>query len=99
MSRIVTYANTPEQCFCQIQLDSGERILISIAQTGIAIFELDSTGLVPTSTLFEWGIEDIGVAIRLFADFDDPQKPPLDAMRDALIRCPSIAAISDLCTS
>ena len=33
MSEIVRYSNTKLTCYCQIKLDSGERILVSIATT------------------------------------------------------------------
>lgn len=83
----------------QLQLDNGERILISIAQTGIALFKLDMAGLVPTQALFEWNISEVGSAIRLFADLSTPQKPPLDAMRDRLLQCRSVEEVLALCYS
>ena len=39
------------------------------------------------------------VAIQIFADSADPQKPPLDAIRDTILRCHSIADIEELCRS
>lgn len=98
MSEVITYKNTAEQCFCQLKLDSGERVLISIAQTGIKLFQLGLAGLVPIRTVAEWDIPQIWTAIRIFADLDAPQKPPLDTIRDRLLRCRSIADIEELVT-
>jgi hypothetical protein len=98
MSEVITYKNTVKQCFCQLKLDSGERVLISIAQTGIKLFQLGLAGLLPIRTVAEWDISQIRTAIRIFEDFDAPQKPPLDAIRDKLLHCRSIADIEDLIT-
>jgi hypothetical protein len=98
MSEVITYKNSGEGSFCQVKLDSGEHVLISIAQTGIKLFQLGLAGLVPTSTLADWSIAEIPSAIRVFADLDAPQKPPLDAIRDRILQCRSTSDIRELIT-
>ena len=70
MSEVITYKNTAKQCFCQLKLDSGERVLISIARTGVKLFQLGLAGLLPIRTLAEWDVPQIRTAIRIFADFE-----------------------------
>ena len=80
--------------YCQIQLDSGERILISIAQTGVKIFKLSFGGLIPTKTI--WESDDIDEMINLFVDPNDPVKQPLDAIKDRLIECKSMQEVKQV---
>lgn len=50
LSKIITYKNDKYRCFCQIKLNSGERILISIAGTptpSIKVSKLALGGLYP----------------------------------------------------
>jgi len=89
MGQIITYK---PGAYCQMKLDSGERILISIAQTGIKISKLVLGGLVPTGTIWECGTFDpkMHKVIEFFADPQDPGRHPLDAIKDKLIKCQSI---------
>jgi hypothetical protein len=97
MSKVITYKNaSADGCYCQIQLDSGERVLISIAQSGIALFQLDVHGLTAIATLAEWSTGEIPEVIQLFADLAIPEKPPLDAIRDRLLQCSSILQLMEL---
>lgn len=43
-----------EGVYATIELDSGERIRLSVAQTGIAIFEMRFFGVVRKRTIAEW---------------------------------------------
>lgn len=94
MGKIITYKNAgPKGMFCQIKLESGERILISIAQSGVKIFKLRFMGMIPVKTL--WELNDIVHMVEMFADPANPEKPPLDAIRDKLINCKSIKEVLD----
>lgn len=53
MSEIITYSNSPSGKYCQIKLDDGKRILISLTQTEIKIFKMKFLGSVPSDTIFE----------------------------------------------
>lgn len=96
-SRVVTYRNDAGGCFCQLQLNSGERILISIAQTGIQIRRLALAGMIPREIIATWSVEQIPGAMRLFADPRQPTKHPLDAIKDQLARLDSIPAVRAFC--
>lgn len=63
MAKIITYK---EGCFSQIKLDSGERIMLSVAQTGIAIFKMRFFGAVPGRKLGEWSPQDLSRFMLLF---------------------------------
>lgn len=95
MAKVVNYK---EGRYCQLKLDSGERVLISIAQTGIKISKLRFGGIIPSNTICNWGASDLRSAIDIFADPNKPTKHPLDAIRDKLIECYSIEEIKQVCS-
>lgn len=100
MSSVVSYANNERQCFCQIRLDSGERVLISIAgrpTPSLKVIRMMLGGLIPGKTIWEYNATQAGgleaYARGLVQMFPrDPKGPvhPLDIIRDALLRCSSI---------
>jgi hypothetical protein len=100
MSSVVTYRNNSLQCFCQIKLDSGERVLISIASAptpSIKVLKLVLGGLIPIQTVWEFNptmaggyYHYVNRLISMFASEDNPTKHPLDAIRDVILECKSI---------
>ena len=62
MAEIITYNNplegNPNQCFCQLKFDDGEKILISQSNNGIKIIKL-LFSFIPIKTLFEAGFSEI----------------------------------------
>jgi len=102
MGEIITYKNEGRKgVFCQIKLDNGERILISLAMSSIKIFELDSLGLIPTETIWEcnWesNTDNLEEVARLFVNPDNPSKHILDAIIDKVINCQSIEEVKLKC--
>jgi len=104
MGEVVTYANTKYQCFCQIKLESGERILISIAGAptpSVKIMKLGFFGLVPVRTIWEYNATMAGgheaYVRKMVMMFQDPLaeeiKHPLDVLRDRLLPCRSISEV------
>ena len=98
MSKVITYRNDGAKgCFCQIKFDSGERILLSIAQTGIVIFKLKFFGYIPANKIWE---TTSTVAYYKFGPFDTSLISPLgrffggghplDIMKDRLLEFKSI---------
>lgn len=53
MSKIISYKSGSNAKYCQIKLNDGNRVLISIAQVGIKISKLKWGGLIPSETIFE----------------------------------------------
>lgn len=94
MASIVTYK---PGAYCQLKLDSGERILISCAQTGMKIMKLGFRGLLPTRTIADWPIAELRSAIALFIDEGQRNLHPLDAIKNRLMACTSIAEVRKLC--
>ena len=98
MSKVVTYANNSRQCFCQIQFDSGERVLISIAGSpipSVKLIRLAFGGLIPRETIWEFNATMVDgtdayvhAMLRLFPTTQPVH--PLDVIRDALLKCSSI---------
>ena len=104
MSKIVTYKNDKYRCFCEIKLDSGERILISIATIptpSIKVSKL-AIGLVPVWTIWEYNPTMAGgyeaYARKTFNMFVNPEAPkhPLDSIVDTLLPCKSIEEVRNV---
>ena len=72
MSRIITYK---EGCYSQIKLSSGERIMLSVAQTGIVILKMRFLGVVLGSKIAEWLPHDLGRFMLLFGGAPLNQTP------------------------
>lgn len=96
MSKVITYKNTVSECFCQIKLDDGNRILISIANT-ICLYKMKWLGAWPSEKLFEFSLSQF-----LYSKFPPVKKvreqtgsfaDPLDILRDVLIQCNSIEEV------
>lgn len=97
MSKIVTYKNSARGKYCQIKLDDGNRILISIAQTGIKVYKLRLAGLIPSGTIFDISTSDL---------FSEKYKPAreklterslkldmLDVFKEILLPCRSLEEV------
>ena len=92
MSEVVTYRNEPGRAaFCQIRLDSGERVVISVVDMEVKIVGQRLGGRLPAATL--WRSKDVDRLIALFGDPADPGKHPFEAMRDRILAIPSIEAL------
>jgi hypothetical protein len=96
LAEVVSYKNDPpEKIYCQLLLDSGERVLISIAHSGIKISKLGFGGRLRTSTIWRCGRDEIREAFELFAHPEKPLTSTLDAIKDKLIDFQSIAEVKD----
>lgn len=102
LSKIIAYKNDKYRCFCQIKLDNGERILISIAGTqtpSIKVSKLAFGGLIPIQTIWQYNPTMAGgyeaYARKTFNMFVNPKTPkhPLDAIVDKLKPCKSIEEV------
>ena len=102
MSKVVAYANNKYLCYCQIKLDSGERVLISIASAPtpcVEVKKLSFFGLWPIQTIWEYNPTMAGgydaYVRNMMTMFQDPlamePKHPLDVLRDRLLPCRSIS--------
>lgn len=55
MGKVITYKNEGAKgVFSQIKLDSGERVLSSMAANEIKIFKLKFFGAIPSATIWEY---------------------------------------------
>jgi len=102
MGKIITYKNEGRKgVFCQIKLDNGERILISLAVSSILIFKLGLLGFKPTKMI--WGCnwenntDNLEKVTEVFVNPDNPSKHILDAIVDKLINCQSIEEVKLKC--
>lgn len=96
MAEIITYK---PGAYCQLKLASGERVLISCAQTGIKIMKVALAGLIPTRTIASWPISELASAIEIFADEGIPMQHPLDAIKSKLLSCASIKEVEQACVN
>ncbi|MBA7551537.1 hypothetical protein ES705_44080 [subsurface metagenome] len=101
MSEVVRYSNTKLTCYCQIKLDSGERILISIATAPkpcVKVIKLIWHGMLPIQTIWEYnptmaGGYDAYVRNMMQMFLSTEPKHPLDILRDQLLPCKSISEV------
>ena len=94
MTKVITYK---PGAYCQLKFASGERVLISCAQTGIKIVKLGLGGLIPTKTIADWPISQLSTAIHVFMDESNPSLHPLEAIKNKLLMCSSIGEVEQLC--
>lgn len=97
MSAPTIVTHTPGR-FCQLRLASGERVLVSMARSGIVIYRLKFFGLIPAERIAEWAPTDADAA-RFFATFPtDRPEHPVETVAQALIdaECGSIADVMAL---
>jgi hypothetical protein len=86
MSEVVTYKNDGQHCFCQVKLDSGERILISLGSGTLRISKL-LLGIIPMETIWESGDAKTIMSVLLC---EGQFKHPLDAAKDKAMAARSI---------
>jgi hypothetical protein len=91
MGSIVVKKDNGWQCFARLKLDSGEQIMISVAQSGVKIFKMKWAGLFPAATL--WESKTIVEVAEKFFDSEKPLQRPLDSMIDKLIDSRSAAEV------
>lgn len=99
MSQVVTYQNDESHCFCQLHLESGGRIFVSIGSGRLRISKM-LLGIVPTKTLLDLGTSEADriTLAALFvpddADMDAFAKVSLlDHVVAALRPCRSMAEV------
>lgn len=89
MSKIVTYS---EQRYSMIKLDSGERIMLTLSQAGIVIFQMHLLGVVPGQKIAEWLPQDLDRYVDLFGG-EHPNGSPF---RFAVEKLASFKSIKEL---
>lgn len=99
MSKIVTYSNKPTGKYCQIKLDDGNRILISISKTGIKVYKL-LFGFIPIRSIINLPISDFAPNSELEHEAaleklvkKTSELNPLDCLKELLLPCKSIGEV------
>lgn len=99
MGKIITYKNSPSGKFCQIKYEDGNRILISLAQTGIRISKLKWAGLVPSKIIFDISttdmVSDKYKATREKLTEVSLEPDLLDVFKDLLLPCNSLGEVKN----
>jgi len=94
MSEIITYKNGPSGKYCQIKLDDGNRILISIAQTGVKVMKLKWGGMIPSGDIFDITTQELFSEEYKHAREKLTEKSialdMLDVFKEILIECGSL---------
>jgi len=94
MGKIITYKCGPSGKYCQIKLDDGNRILISIAQEGVRVYKLKWGGLIPSGTIFDISTKDLFSDEYKFARERLTERSlaldMLDVFKEILIPCKSL---------
>ena len=100
MAKVLTYSNTERSRFCNIELDSGERVMISIASAptpSLKILQMKFCGMIPRKVIWEINPQMAGGyytyiqrVMKIFASDPNATTPPLDCMRNFVMAHRSI---------
>lgn len=92
--RFETYRNDLSRCFCQVRLDSGERVLVSGAQGAVKLVKLALGGLIPAGTIATLSSAQLAELFRpMLADASYPFQHPLDMTAMMVAGMPSVSDI------
>ena len=99
MSKVISYKNNERVSVCQIRFDSGEKVLVSFANTPYPSFKVMKLlfGAIPIGTIWEFGLsaekkDAYGRLVTMFAGQENPEVThPLDAAIQKLLSCGSCA--------
>lgn len=95
----ITYANNERQCFCQVRLQSGERILVAGARGEIRVHRLALFGLMPRGALGIFSAAHLATILPFELTYGLFEKKaithPLDSLSIFFAILPDIAAIRD----
>lgn len=89
MTKIITYR---EPRYCMMKLESGERIMLSIAQSGIVIYRMRCFGLIRVSKIAQWLPQELDRYVALFGG----EHPTGGPFRYAVDKLASFGSIRDL---
>jgi hypothetical protein len=91
VGEIVAKRDNKRQCFAQLKLDNGDRILISVASGLVRVSKLGWRGLWPVATL--WETQTVDETGNAFFRSDTALMRPLDGIIATLIDCESAGAV------
>jgi len=104
VAKVITYSNSALTCCSTIQLDSGEKVFISIAsmpKPSVVVSKSRLLGLA-NSAIWEFNPQMAGgydayvrKLLRAFADPSQKPKHPLDAIKDVVMTCGSVSEVVD----
>ena len=90
--RFETYRNDQSRCFCQVRLDSGERVLVSGAQGAVKLVKVALGGLLPVGTIATLGSAQLAQLFRpMLTDAAFPFQHPLDMTAMMVAGMPSVS--------
>jgi hypothetical protein len=103
MGKQITYRNDLRAQFCQIELEDGKRILISVAEGYVKIFTLKFFGAIPGKTIYAGKVMDLfysdyynKVIEQLNQETSEAPKygfNQLDVFRKVLLPCKSLEEV------
>jgi hypothetical protein len=106
MGKQITFRNDLNAQFCQIKLEDGKRILISVAEGYVKIFTLKFFGAIPNKTIYAGKVMDLfdsnyyqKTIDQLNEETNDPPKygyNQLDVFRKVLLPCNSIEEVEQI---
>lgn len=85
MAHVVRERDNGRLCFSTVRLDSGEQVMVSIAQGDVKIIKMNWGGFLPGETL--WHSNNADEIAAVFFDRELPNERPLVSIRNAVLRC------------
>ena len=103
MGEVVAQRDTLQQCWANLELENGDRVMISVAPSRVGLLNIPTVpswvkvlkmkwaGMLPVATL--WKSKGIAEIEEKFLDEGKPFQRPLDSIIDKLIDCRSAADV------
>lgn len=94
MAHVVRECDDGKHCFATIRLDSGERVMVSIAWGDVRIMKMSWGGIWPAETL--WKSSNADEIAATFFNGGSPTERPLVSIRNAFLNCQSTDEVRTL---
>jgi hypothetical protein len=91
MGKVIAKRDTPHQCFARLELNNGDQVMISVAQSEVKVIKMNWAGMLPGPTLWKSG-SGAEIAQKFFDETKLPQRL-IDAVIDRVIDCRSAADV------
>ena len=106
MGKQITFQNDPKAQFCQIKLEDGKRLLISVAEGCVKIFTLKLFGVIPNKTIYTNKVIDLfysGYYNKVLKELNSRtiKRPKygfnqLDVFRKVLLPCKNLKEVKEI---
>jgi len=91
MGKVIVERDEPHQCFARLELNNGDRVMISIVQSEVKVIKMKWAGMLPGPTLWKSG--SVAEIVEKFSEDTKLPQRPIEAVIDKVIDCRSAAEV------